>query len=93
MRTVIKTQRFLSELDAIATQFGLDAEEILEGLDWVLARDAEDGTKIENDESVITMFCITYDISVQHSILVFYNFENEDVCLQSAVLSVLDELF
>lgn len=83
----------MDELAAIAAQFKLDDEEILEGLDWVLARDTEDGTRIENEESVITMFCITYDISTQHSILVFYNFENDDVCVQSAVLSVLDEFF
>jgi hypothetical protein len=90
MRTVIHSDTFTRDFSQIVKDFNLDPEEILEGLEWVLARDAEKGTHVPIEDSPITLLCMSYRASPKITILVFYNFENDDVCLQGTTVSDLD---
>jgi hypothetical protein len=90
MRTVIHSDKFTKDFNEVVEKLAVDPEEILEGLEWVLARDAEKGTHVPVQDSPITLLCMSYGVSSNAVILIFYNFENHDVCLQGATLSDLD---
>ncbi|CBE67909.1 protein of unknown function [Candidatus Methylomirabilis oxygeniifera] len=80
LRCVIKEKRFESELKRIKTN-PRRADDFVEGPEWVLSRDPEQGTQVEEDPPV--WFLGIEDDSSHLTAAIYYTFDENHVWLLS----------
>jgi len=88
LRTVIHEQEFSSQLEAIEADFWR-AEEFLEGLEWILARDPSKGVFLIS-EPPIRAFYTNLGKGLKRAI-VYYTYSDEEVYLLSITEAVAEE--
>jgi hypothetical protein len=83
MRGCIREHRFDSELQDIEANHSI-AEEIISGIEWVLARQPDSGVNVHPSG---VWYYVARDIPRQRQIIVFYTFTENHIYLLSALES------